>query len=131
MRWHRLSILMERIRDKIDEFGYFKLNSENEMLQLQSGVFRTNCIDCLDRTNVVQSMIAKRVLEIQFKDSGILADGETPGEDGLFDFVFKNMWADNADACSFQYSGTGALKTDFTRLVEPYLSLQGSVNHCG
>ena len=27
------------------------------------------------------------------------------------------VWADNADACSKQYAGTGALKTDFTRLV--------------
>ena len=27
------------------------------------------------------------------------------------------VWADNADACSVQYAGTGALKTDFTRLV--------------
>lgn len=26
-------------------------------------------------------------------------------------------WADNADACAKQYAGTGALKTDFTRLV--------------
>merc|ERR1712235_71370 len=25
------------------------------------------------------------------------------------------VWADNADACSTQYAGTGALKTDFTR----------------
>ena len=115
MRWHRLSILMERIKDKIDEFGYFKMDGENEMVQLQTGVFRTNCIDCLDRTNVVQSMIAKRVLEKQFRDSGILNEGESPGEGGLLDFVFKNMWADNADACSVQYSGTGALKTDFTR----------------
>ena len=25
------------------------------------------------------------------------------------------VWADNADACSKQYAGTGALKTDYTR----------------
>lgn len=25
------------------------------------------------------------------------------------------VWADNADVVSIQYSGTGALKTDFTR----------------
>jgi len=25
------------------------------------------------------------------------------------------VWADNADYCSKQYAGTGALKTDFTR----------------
>jgi len=115
MRWHRLSILMERISDKIDEFGYFKIDNQNEMVRLQTGVFRTNCIDCLDRTNVVQSMIAKRVLERQLKDSKILNEGESPADDSLFEFIFKNMWADNADACSFQYSGTGALKTDFTR----------------
>ena len=29
--------------------------------------------------------------------------------------VFKNVWANNADALSVLYSGTGALKTDFTR----------------
>lgn len=29
--------------------------------------------------------------------------------------LFKNIWADNADLVSVQYSGTGALKTDFTR----------------
>ena len=28
---------------------------------------------------------------------------------------FVTVWADNADACSVQYAGTGALKTDFTR----------------
>ena len=106
---------MERISDKIDEFGYFKIDNQNEMVRLQTGVFRTNCIDCLDRTNVVQSMIAKRVLERQLKDSKILNEGESPADDSLFEFIFKNMWADNADACSFQYSGTGALKTDFTR----------------
>ena len=33
----------------------------------------------------------------------------------VFDFV--TVWADNADACSVQYAGTGALKTDFTRYV--------------
>ena len=29
--------------------------------------------------------------------------------------TMRNIWADNADACSVQYAGTGALKTDFTR----------------
>ena len=117
MRWHRLSILMERITEDITNFGYFKVDNQGEMVHVQLGVFRTNCIDCLDRTNVVQSMIARRVLERQLKDSKVLEAGESPGSDSLFEFIFKNMWADNADACSTQYSGTGALKTDFTRLV--------------
>lgn len=32
-----------------------------------------------------------------------------------FESLFKSVWADNADVISIQYSGTGALKTDFTR----------------
>jgi hypothetical protein len=32
-----------------------------------------------------------------------------------FEVLFKNTWADNADMISEQYSGTKALKTDFTR----------------
>lgn len=115
MRWHRLSILMDRINANIQSFDYFKLDSNGQLAHIQSGVFRTNCIDCLDRTNVVQSMIARKVLEKQLRAAKILDEGESPGADSLFEFVFKNMWADNADACSVQYSGTGALKTDFTR----------------
>ena len=29
----------------------------------QTGVLRTNCIDCLDRTNVVQGMLGRKALE--------------------------------------------------------------------
>lgn len=29
--------------------------------------------------------------------------------------MFQNIWADHADYISIQYSGTGALKTDYTR----------------
>jgi len=31
------------------------------------------------------------------------------------EYAFRNTWTNNADQMSFLYSGTGALKTDFTR----------------
>ena len=31
----------------------------------QRGVFRINCVDCLDRTNIVMTAIAKAVMDIQ------------------------------------------------------------------
>ena len=37
------------------------------VVSVQQGVFRTNCIDCLDRTNVVQSMLAQRSLQDQLQ----------------------------------------------------------------
>lgn len=30
----------------------------------QEGVFRVNCMDCLDRTNVVESILSREVLQV-------------------------------------------------------------------
>ena len=72
-------------------------------------------MDCLDRTNVVQSMLGRWILTRQLTDLGILQRGESASDDAAFEDVFRNVWADNADVVSKSYSGTGALKTDFTR----------------
>lgn len=40
------------------------------------GNVRTNCIDCLDRTNVVQTQIAKFALKYQFSILGIIPYSE-------------------------------------------------------
>lgn len=97
----------------------------------QSGVFRTNCIDCLDRTNVVQSMIARRTVDLALRDAGLVLPVGASEADAAecraclarlwpgFEGAFKGVWADNADTCSVQYSGTPALKTDFTRTGMP------------
>lgn len=42
-----------------------------------------------------------------------------------FEQMFKEMWADHADFISIQYSGTGALKTDFTRTGKR--TMQGAI----
>lgn len=46
---------------------------------------------------------------------GILHEGQRVEDQLDFEMLFKNVWADHADTISTQYSGTGALKTDFTR----------------
>ena len=35
-------------------------------------------------------------------------------------YLNQTVWADNADFCARQYTGTGALKTDFTRYGRIY-----------
>lgn len=42
------------------------------MKQTQTSVIRSNCMDCLDRTNVVQSTIARWILNRQLRDLEIL-----------------------------------------------------------
>ncbi|GFR66006.1 phosphatidylinositide phosphatase SAC1 [Elysia marginata] len=114
MRWDRLSILLDRLEPDRNRFGYF-LQQRNQVSKTQSGVFRTNCVDCLDRTNVVQSLLARVTLQEQCVTLGILAPEQNVTSQTKFDSVFKNVWADNADIISKEYAGTGALKTDFTR----------------
>ncbi|XP_030580552.1 phosphatidylinositol-3-phosphatase SAC1-B [Archocentrus centrarchus] len=115
MRWHRLQILLDMVADMQDEFGYFLVDADGKVLSNQEGTFRSNCMDCLDRTNVIQSLLARRSLQSQLQRMGVLHMGQQLEEQTDFEKMYKNAWADNADACAKQYAGTGALKTDFTR----------------
>jgi hypothetical protein len=114
-RWDRLSILINRLANDQDSFGYFCVNKNGNVLNSQSGIFRTNCIDCLDRTNVVQSLLAKRMLQIQLIKLSIISENDSIESNAELHQCFRDMWADNGDLLSKQYAGTGALKSDFTR----------------
>lgn len=125
LKWHRAQLLLDQLTDGLMKGQYFRgvempgdPNGQMEIRNEQSAVVRTNCMDCLDRTNVVQSMLARWVLTRQLVDRGILRSGETSSDDPEFEHLFRNLWADNADIVSKSYSGTGALKTDFTRTGE-------------
>ncbi|XP_070823104.1 phosphatidylinositol-3-phosphatase SAC1-B [Chaetodon trifascialis] len=115
MRWNRLQILLDIVAEMQDEFGYFLVDADGKVLLNQEGTFRSNCMDCLDRTNVIQSLLARRSLQSQLQRMGVLPMGQQIEEKADFEKIYKNAWADNADACAKQYAGTGALKTDFTR----------------
>ncbi|KAJ2609946.1 Phosphoinositide phosphatase sac1 [Coemansia sp. RSA 1365] len=119
MRWERISILIDELSQFNHRFGYFKTGrTEGEKpaaQQLQTGVIRTNCMDCLDRTNVVQSELARVLLVQQLRDIGVFSSTDTIAQFPALRSMLNNVWADNADAVSCAYSGTGALKTDFTR----------------
>ncbi|KAF9954367.1 hypothetical protein BGZ70_010590 [Mortierella alpina] len=119
MRWHRVSLLLDHFHEELLSQGYFKAEVTKDGLenvsQKQTSVVRTNCMDCLDRTNVVQSVVSRWALNRQLRDIGILGNDEKFENFTDFEFLFRNVWADNADVVSCAYSGTGALKTDFTR----------------
>ncbi|PKY48318.1 hypothetical protein RhiirA4_463893 [Rhizophagus irregularis] len=114
MRWNRIQILLDTIEEELIQQGYFYAD-DSRIIKSQTSVIRTNCMDCLDRTNVVQSNFAKWVLTQQLREAGVLSSKERIDEIASFMDIFRNVWADNADAISFPYSGTGAQKTDFTR----------------
>ncbi|MCJ1379764.1 hypothetical protein MMC17_002867 [Xylographa soralifera] len=124
MKFENVSILMDSIGSIISEFGA-TIEKDGKIQRGQSGALRTNCMDCLDRTNVVQSACGQRMLEEQLKSEGITlslqADTSTQW--------FNTLWADNGDAISKQYSSTAALKGDYTRTRKR--DYRGAINDFG
>ncbi|KAF0718026.1 hypothetical protein As57867_001940, partial [Aphanomyces stellatus] len=114
MQWGNLAKLMDMASDCFAKYDWFEVDTDGRVLKKQKGVFRVNCMDNLDRTNVVMSLVARRcVLLFLGIDTTSLEWLDSPFP--AFESFFKNTWADNADAVSIMYAGTGALKTDFTR----------------
>jgi len=73
----------------------------------------------LDRTNVVPSAFARRVLHNQL---GAVALHLSNAGRTEVDMIFNDVWANNGDAISRAYAGSSALKGDFTRTGKRDLS---------
>tara|TARA_R110002003_G_scaffold1035_7_gene22103 strand:- start:19 stop:1965 length:1947 start_codon:yes stop_codon:yes gene_type:complete len=110
MHFENVSRLMETLEPFATSTGWTVISGD-QIQHKQSGVLRTNCMDCLDRTNVVQSACARTALEAQLSAGRYTIDLQNDPSTSWF----NNLWADNGDAISRQYAGTAALKGDFTR----------------
>uniref|UniRef100_A0A0E0CLW1 SAC domain-containing protein n=1 Tax=Oryza meridionalis TaxID=40149 RepID=A0A0E0CLW1_9ORYZ len=126
IHFERLSQLYDQIEDYLKKHRYFLLNGKGEKLEEQTGTIRTNCVDCLDRTNVTQSMIGRKIQENQLQRIGVLGVNDTISNHPAFDAKCKVLWANHGDSISTQYSGTPALKGDFVRYGKR--STQGILN---
>lgn len=61
MKFDNVNLLIDRIQDQIKEMLFFWKDT-NGVICKQNSIARVSCIDCLDRTNLVQCSIAKFVL---------------------------------------------------------------------
>ena len=70
-------LLYDEIKDDIEGMNFFfkELDSSTPE-KLQEGVFRTNCIDCLDRTNIVQCYISRIFLTKQLCAHKVISEEE-------------------------------------------------------
>ncbi|TFK30155.1 hypothetical protein FA15DRAFT_726049 [Coprinopsis marcescibilis] len=117
MKYENISKLVETMERNFEAQGWLWM-SDDTVLSHQKGVFRVNCIDCLDRTNVVQSAFAKYVFNRQLRAVAL-----NPANTELdTELIFNDVWANNGDAVSRAYAGTSALKGDFTRTGKRDLS---------
>lgn len=131
LKFRKESLEEDYQENKIDDF----LIDKNllEIIQTQKGIFRSNCIDSLDRSIFVQSVIGRHFLFIILSKIGF--SNVKPSDDdvfrkfqGSFESKFKLLWDDHGDDISLAYSGTGALKSDFVRTGKR--TLMGNIQDC-
>ncbi|KAM0793180.1 hypothetical protein ACM66B_000653 [Microbotryomycetes sp. NB124-2] len=77
---------------------------------LQNGIVRTNCIDCLDRTNAAQFVIAKAALGHQLHALGVIHDPLLPFDSDAVNLITE-MYHDHGDTIALQYGGSHLVNT--------------------
>ncbi|KAI8520730.1 phosphatidylinositol-3,5-bisphosphate 5-phosphatase [Branchiostoma belcheri] len=71
----------------------------------QTGVLRTNCVDCLDRTNTAQFVTGKVALAFQLYSLGVLEDPKLEFDTDAIR-VFEELYEDMGDTLALQYGGS-------------------------
>jgi hypothetical protein len=102
---------LEAIADNfVPKTGIFRNGNDTGELELQNGVVRTNCIDCLDRTNAAQFVISKKAFGHQLYSLGVIDDPNLEYDSDAVN-LFTHMWHDHGDTIAIQYGGSHLVNT--------------------
>lgn len=110
-----LSSLYNRDRDADSDEQSKNDNRNGAVPCFQSGVLRTNCIDCLDRTNVAQYAYGLAALGRQLHAMG-LTNIPKVDSDSSIAAALMDMYQSMGDALAQQYGGSAAHNTVITSL---------------
>ena len=78
--------------------------------QLQCGILRSNCIDCLDRTNAAQSIIGTSVLKHQLHALGLISDPLKQSNE-IAVSALAEMYLNHGNTIAWQYGGSELVNT--------------------
>ncbi|KAI0054065.1 hypothetical protein FA95DRAFT_1480269 [Auriscalpium vulgare] len=87
-----------------EPYSHYLHNRTSQML-LQNGICRTNCVDCLDRTNAAQFVFGKRALGHQLYALGVV-DSPNLAFDSDAVNMLTEMYHDHGDTLALQYTGS-------------------------
>ena len=112
---------LETIAEQVlSSTGFFHNGADQETgMRLQRGICRTNCVDCLDRTNACQFIIAKRALGQQLFALGIIDKPDLAYDTDAVNLLTE-MFHDHGDTIALQYGGSHLVNT---MEVQPFLYL--------
>jgi hypothetical protein len=124
--YERLEELFCRISYEVPVFSYFVQEKSGKIIRKQKGVFRINCFDCLDRSNIVQAFLIAKIADLFIRNylagRSILKLHDIKVE-------MDHIMADNGDQLSMIFTGAGALKSNFTKNGElTVVGLMSDVN---
>jgi hypothetical protein len=83
--------------------------AKNQGFMTQNGVLRTNCIDCLDRTNGGQFAMGSKFLAVSFRALGLSNDESLQYLSNIFEALI-DMYSILGDRIALQYGGSEAHK---------------------
>uniref|UniRef100_A0AC35U978 Phosphoinositide 5-phosphatase n=1 Tax=Rhabditophanes sp. KR3021 TaxID=114890 RepID=A0AC35U978_9BILA len=97
-----------QIRDHLSGENIF-LARDSQILKEQNLTLRTNCLDCLDRTNSIQTLIGSKMIRAQINSLPI-EESKRAATVTRIEEIIKDLWQRNGNHCSIIYAGTGALE---------------------
>ncbi|CAD8178708.1 unnamed protein product [Paramecium pentaurelia] len=119
-KFEKLNPLIIENKEILIQQSYTKFQN-GKLLNIQNGIVRTNCLDCLDRTNVFQTKIAYFITNLILNDLGINIPKEfrcetildLSDQEKVHDLIklIKILWGESGDNISRIYAGTDSSTT--------------------
>lgn len=107
----------------LEDTDIFHNGTTLQTTRIQHGVCRTNCIDCLDRTNAAQSVLGKCAFGKQLEAIGIIDNPNIDYDTDAVD-ILTEMYHDQGDTLALQYGGSNLVNT-----VETYRKINQWKSH--
>ncbi|CAH8549682.1 unnamed protein product [Schistosoma mattheei] len=123
-----LEWINQQISRLIDDWGYFYANGQQVEL-CQTGVLRINCVDCLDRTNAIETLVGVQIiLPKMLMSLGVNVKDQHNVINRFVDGI-KQLWQQNGDHVSRIYAGTGALGSGRSKLRDAQRTAVRTIQH--
>lgn len=96
-----LAVIAESV---IQQTGMFYM--DNNDVSYQTGIIRTNCVDCLDRTNTAQFAMGRAALAYQLHRMGFLKSPPRLEFDSDCVTMLESLYEIHGDTLALQYGGS-------------------------
>ncbi|GAA5980284.1 hypothetical protein JCM10908_001598 [Rhodotorula pacifica] len=118
---NKFDVLEDCAEGALEKTGFFHSGAEaprrceregrrRNVPSVQNGVVRTNCIDCLDRTNIAQTIVAHSAFAHQLYALGFLPSPNLDVESDAARLL-ESMYASHGDIIAMQYGGSNTVST--------------------